>query len=188
MNYLAGQAALDSARADVSIAEFHGTFCAFLCTRAPADCRAWVNEIVVHGLADTAAEDSLWRECLTEIGDLAREALEGGECDLEILLPDDDQPLAERSRALIDWCSGFLYGFGLQPAAVREILSADAREVVDDIVEFTHMEVTSAEDEGQIGEKSYVELVEYLRIGVLLVYEEIIHGAEAPGADSGALH
>jgi len=188
MNYLAGQAALESAQADVSIAEFHGTFCALLCTRAPVDSRAWVDEIVSHGRAGPAGEEYLWRECLMEIGDLARAAFEGGECDLELLLPDDDQPLADRSRALIDWCSGFLYGFGLQPAALLEILSADAREVIDDIVEFTDMDVTPGTDEDQLAEKSYVELVEYLRVGVLLIYEEIIHGPEAAAAHSGPLH
>jgi len=188
MNYLAGQAALESAQADVSIAEFHGTFCALLCSRAPVDCRAWVDEIVLPGRAGPGRNESLWSECLMEIGDLARAAFEGGDCDLELLLPDDDQPLADRSLALVDWCSGFLYGFGMQPAALLETLSADAREVIDDILEFTHMDVSSGADEGQVGEKSYVELVEYLRVGVLLIYEEMIHGAEAAGAKSGPLH
>ncbi len=188
MNYLAGQAALESAQADVSTAEFHGTFCALLCTRTPVDSRAWVDEIVIHGRAGPVSEECLWRECLVEICELARAAFEGGECDLELLLPDDDQPLADRSRALVDWCGGFLYGLGLQPAALLEILSADAREVIDDILEFTHMDVTSGAAEDQNAERSYVELVEYLRVGVLLIYEEIIHGPEAAGAHSGRLH
>ncbi len=188
MNYLAGQAALESAQADVSISEFHGAFCALLCTRTPVDSRAWVDEIVIHGEAGPGTGDSLWRECLMEIGDLAREAFEGGECDLEILLPDDDAPMTDRSQALVDWCSGYLYGFGLQAAGLRDILSADAREVIDDIVEFTHMDVTPAANEGQAAEKSYVELVEYLRVGVLLIFEELIHGAVASGAEAGPLH
>jgi len=188
MNYLAGQAALESAQADLSIAEFHGTFCALICTRSPVDNRAWVKEVVVHGRVADDPDDQLWCECLAEIGDIARIAFEEGVCDLEILLPDDEQPLAERSQALVDWCSGFLYGFALQPEAVRETMSPDAREVIDDIVEFTHIDVTSGVDDGQVDERSFVELVEYLRVGVLLIYEEIIRGATLEVADSGPLH
>lgn len=188
MNYLAAQAALESAQADIGGAEFHGTFCALMCTRAPVDCHAWVDEIVIRGLPDDSTGDSLWRECLAEIGDLTRIAFEGGECDLEILLPDDDQPMAVRSQALVDWCCGFLYGFGLLPAAVLEALSTDAREVIDDILEFTHMDVSPETEDAQIAEKSYVELVEYLRVGTLLLYEEMIRGAETAVADSGPLH
>ncbi len=188
MDYIAAKAALESAQADISVAEFHGTFCALVCTRAPVDSRAWVSEIVHYGPDAPGAPDALWRECLTEIGDLACVAFEGGECDLEILLPDDDQTLIERGQALVDWCSGFLYGFGLQPQAVLTELSADAREVFDDIVEFTHMDVVSGAEEGQVAEKAYFEIVEYLRVGVLLIYEENIHGAEAALADSGPVH
>ena len=187
-DYLAGQAALESAQSDTTVAEFHGTFCALMCTRAPVDCRAWIDEIVVHGLTHDSAHDSLWRECLVEIGDLTCAAFVGGECNLEILLPDDDQPLHERSLALVDWCRGFLFGIGLQPAAVCEGLSADAREVIDDIVDFTHIDLNSGVDDSEADEKSYFELVEYLRVGALLLYEEIIHAAEVAVADSGPLH
>ena len=129
-DYLAAQAALESAQADITVAEFHGTFCALMCTRAPVDTRAWVDEIVVHGLPDDTSEDGLWRDCLVEIADLTSAAFVDGECNLEILLPDDDQTLQERSQALVDWCSGFLFGIGLQPAAVCGGLSADSQEVI----------------------------------------------------------
>jgi len=187
-DYLAAQAALESAQADITVAEFHGTFCALMCTRAPVDTRAWVDEIVVHGLPDGTSEDDLWRDCLVEIADLTSAAFVDGECNLEILLPDDDQSLQERSQALVDWCSGFLFGIGLQPAAVCEGLSTDSQEVINDILDFTHMDVSPGVDEDQMGEKSYFELVEYLRVGAMLLYEEIIHGAEVAVADSGPLH
>ncbi len=187
-DYLAAQAALESAQADISVAEFHGTFCALMCTRAPVNTRAWVDEIVVHGLPHDTDQDDLWRDCLVEIADLTSAAFVDGEFNLAILLPDDEQTLHERSQALVDWCSGFLFGIGLQPAAVHEGLSADCKEVINDILDFTHMDVSPELGDDQAGEKSYFELVEYLRVGTLLLYEEIIHGAEVAVADSGPLH
>jgi uncharacterized protein YgfB (UPF0149 family) len=128
--------------------------------------RQWLEEIVVtevglgaHGrILEMAAERT-------------RAALEAGEMGLELLLPDDGAPLRERGQALADWCKGFLFGIGLAGAALHRALSADAREVIGDLTELSRLDADEEDNEGS--EAAYAELVEYVRVGVLLIHEEL---------------
>lgn len=177
MDYAACRDALERAEADLSAAEFHGTLCAMLCTRPDARMDACVIEIVV---SEHAPDGAGWSRVLAEHGERSRRAFAEGDFDLELLLPDDDASLTERSEALSDWCKGFLYGLGVAGKNVTEILSDDAREVVSDLSEFTRLD---ADEEGsEVAEKAFAEIVEYLRVGVLLIYEEMARArATAPG-------
>jgi uncharacterized protein YgfB (UPF0149 family) len=177
VDYAACRDALERVEADLGAAEFHGTACAMLCTRPDPQPDAWVDEIVV---TEHRPQSRNWLLPLSESVEDSRRAFNDGNYSLQLLLPDDDVPLDERSRALSDWCSGFLFGLGLAGAGVTEALSDDAREVVVDLTEFTRID---AEDDGsQSAEKAFLEIVEYVRVGVLLIYEELMRtGAVAAG-------
>ena len=177
MDYEACRDALERAEADVTAAEFHGTLCAMLCTRPDVRLETWVSEIVV---SEHPPEGDAWSRALREEGERSLRALREGDFDLELLLPDDDEPLRERSRALTDWCKGFLYGLGVAGRDATECLSEDAREVVADLAEFTRLDTD--EESSESAEKAFAEIVEYLRVGVLLIYEELARSrAGAPG-------
>ena len=84
------------------------------------------------------------------------------------LLPTDDQPLAQRTQCLAHWCSGFLAGFG---AGQGSLDSQDAQEAASMLGEVAR--ATSdpeADTEGE--ENAYAELVEFVRVAVLLLREE----------------
>ena len=177
MDYAACTDALERVEADLGAAEFHGTACGMLCTRPNPQPDAWVDEIVI---TQYRPEGRNWSRPLSESVERSRRAFDDGNYSLELLLPDDDAPLDERSRALSDWCTGFLYGLGLAGGGVTAALSDDAREVVADLTEFTRID---AEDDGsESAEKAFQEIVEYVRVGVLLIYEELMRaGAVASG-------
>lgn len=168
MDYAACRDALERAEADVSVAEFHGTLCAMLCTRPDVSMDTCVSEIVV---CEHPPEGSAWSRVLREHGERSRQAFAEGDFDLELLLPEDDTTLSERSDALAQWCRGFLYGLGLSGEALQQNLSEDAREVVSDLAEFTRLDVE--QESSEQAEKAFSEIVEYLRVGVLLIYEEL---------------
>ena len=85
-----------------------------------------------------------------------------------LLLPDDSAALPVRTRALSDWCGGFLYGLALGGIREDADLPETVREVMRDFYEISHAGfVTDAPDEGD--ETAYVEIVEYVRISVLLL-------------------
>jgi uncharacterized protein YgfB (UPF0149 family) len=177
LDHAACRDALERAEADLSVAEFHGTLCAFLCTRPRPRVEAWVAEIVT---SEHPPQGSAWARALCEAGERTRAALAEGAFSLELLLPDDDEPLSERGAALADWCTGFLYGLGLAGDGVGESLSAEAREVIADLAEFTRID--SDEESSSDAESALAEIVEYVRVGVLLIYEELMRAdAAAPG-------
>jgi len=177
LDYAACREALERAEADLTAAEFHGTLCAMLCTRSEVRLEAWVDEIVCGG---QLPEGGGWSRVLHEHGERSHRALIEGDFELELLLPGDEEPLDERSRALSDWCKGFLYGLGTAGRGVTECLSEDAREVVSDLTEFTRLD--TEEESSESAEKAFAEIVEYLRVGVLLIYEELARArAGAPG-------
>lgn len=175
MDYAACRDALERAEADVTAAEFHGTLCAMLCTRPDLKMEVCVAEIAV---CEHPPESSAWSRVLREHGERSRQAFAQGDFDLELLLPEDDASLAERSDALGEWCRGFLYGLGLYGGDISKRLSDDAREVVADLVEFTRLDVE--EEASEQAEKALNEIVEYLRVGVLLIYEELARAREEP--------
>ena len=71
MDYAACRDALERAEADVSVAEFHGTLCAMLCTRPDVSMDTCVSEIVV---CEHPPEGSAWSRVLREHGERSRRA------------------------------------------------------------------------------------------------------------------
>ena len=87
-----------------------------------------------------------------------------------LLLPDDDDSMAERGNALSIWVQGFNLGFGLQQKD-RPVLSAEVKEVLIDFGEIANLSDEMDEDEAT--EQAYFEISEYVRISALLCFSEL---------------
>ena len=161
--------ALRAVGSESSASECHGLLCGTLCTGDAVDPQRWLHEV----LGDAADSSQPMRDGRALLLEMMRETaliLSEPDCAFAPLLPDDDEPLAVRARALGQWCSGFLYGLGLAGAGWGSNLSADAREVLKDLCEFAR--IADDEEESNEREADYAALVEYLRVGVMLVHEE----------------
>jgi uncharacterized protein YgfB (UPF0149 family) len=93
----------------------------------------------------------------------------------EPLLPDDDDPVAERTLALGQWSSGFLAGFGLTGRFQEADLSDDLRELLADLGKIASLDEEIPDDEDN--EADLVEIVEYVRMSAMLIYTECIASA-----------
>lgn len=155
-------------------AEAHGAFCGRACLAGAAAIRDWQQELMAE--ADDA--NALAHECRSALETLAADSLlklEAGDMRFALLLPDDDESLQLRTAALADWCHGFMHGLVAaggadQGAAADSLDSADASEILDDFSEIT--KAGASADEGEESEQAYVELVEYVRVSVQLMYDE----------------
>jgi yecA family protein len=163
--------ALTRAAAQIGSAESHGLLCGMLCARAPFDEGEWLGRV----LDDVDSKDPLVEACrgvLRRLAGATMRQLQSVDCTFEILLPPDNEALALRSQSLGDWCTGFLAGVGLGGRVYSQLLPGDSREVLQDIAEITRIDVaTCADEEGN--ETAYAELVEYLRVGTLIIQEEL---------------
>ncbi len=161
------QRALTQSRALSDAAEAHGTLVGSLCaTRCTLD--EWLAEILPDGRAEQGAAASL-----QEVFDATREALGDSAMTFQPLLPSDDDPISDRTEALGEWCQGFLYGLGTGVAVTdAAALQGEAAEVLRDMTEITHVDV-DPDDTEESNEVAYAELVEFVRVGVQLLYEQL---------------
>jgi uncharacterized protein YgfB (UPF0149 family) len=165
---------LTAAGASWEAAEAHGAFCGRACLGGANAIRSWSSGVLE---ADSEG-DVLHQERATKLESLAVNvllSLEAGELGFSLLLPDDNEPLYIRTAALADWCHGFMQGLVVAGGADQSP-QADALEssVVSEILkDFTEITKAGAgEDESEEAEQAYVELVEYVRVSMQLVYDE----------------
>jgi len=164
--------------------EYHGALCGALCVRDPAEIDPLRLLEAAPRFADAdagGAEQALYRLC----GDSAN-AFTDSQLGFAPLLPDDQEELAHRVRALSAWCEGFLFGLSSgKPLAMKQC-SAEFKEIVKDFTEFTRAGVSEDEDM-ELEETAYAELVEYIRVGAQLIYLEL-HERAPDAARAATVH
>ena len=176
------QQLLAAERSLADAAEAHGTLAGCLCAAGGYRCEDWLREILPEGRADPQAA-----AILQELYAATADALLQPDMEFELLLPEDAQPLEVRAAALAEWCQGFLYGLGAGSIPDARRLPGDAGEIVRDFVEITRAGVDAGQAE-ESNESAYAELVEFVRVGVQLLYEELSGARAAPAASPAALH
>ena len=172
--------ALGRADANAGAAEAHGILCGMLSAEQGVDRAAWLKEVLGD---DQAGANLLLREAVQQLDRLLDDTLRqmgDGLLDLRLLLPDDEQPLTERVAALGAWCEGFLLGISRAQTGGKSALSKDVRELLGDLVEITKVDPQELED-SQDDERSFAEVVEYVRMGALLAFEQA-RGTQPPSS------
>jgi uncharacterized protein YgfB (UPF0149 family) len=158
---------LAAADADFSAAEVHGTLTGLLCAGA--------EERVMPALASLVPEGATGGlgEMLTALLRQTREQLHDPEFVFALLLPGEDVALDAQVVALADWCRGFIVGLTAGGVADPARLEGDAGEVVQDFARIAAAEVDMSQAAGEEEERQLAELVEYVRVGVQLVFEQL---------------
>jgi uncharacterized protein len=183
--------------------ENHGILCGLLCARGEVDQDDWLalmfadahagpgvapGSAVIRpafGLASGSMPIRQERALLSSLYEETVRELRDGENIFTPLLPDDGEPLGYRAEAVSEWCRGFVYGLGAGGIDDHTLLPDDIREIASDIIEISR--ASSETDEGEEDEAAYMEIVEYLRAGVTLVYETLEAGRRG-GIDQYTLH
>ena len=172
--YEALDSTLSAAGIPMTLAELHGGLCGALCAGGADAVDDWVARSFTVSTSDPAALASLRKRFLALASDLSH-ALADFELGFEPYLPDEDEPLPVRVRALACWCQGFLAGLGLagsEGAATVLARSGDSAEIVRDFAEIGKATVGEEQADEQAG-FVFAEIAEYVRVGVQVVYEEL---------------
>jgi uncharacterized protein YgfB (UPF0149 family) len=154
----------------VSASELHGGLCGWL-AGGGASTRDWPAKVLVDGALVAPAEGSpLDQLRLASAAQLADRSF-----DFELLLPDAEASLAERSGALFDWCRGFIGAFGLATGA-KPPLSEESREALGDLAKLA---AAQAQDDGdEDDEAALIEIEEFVRVAALLLHGDCVMAAE----------
>lgn len=186
VDYLVCRDALERAHAALDPSECHGVLCGLLCAAKQFSEERWLDEILRPGETD-ASEFADCKKILRRSRRDTERQLEGQQFDFEPMLPDERVSLMQRGEALAHWCRGFLYGLAVGGLDDSKTSSEDVREVLKDLSEFTQLDVSDLETGTNALERDYAELVEYVRVGVMLIHTALRGRDEAP-SDGEKLH
>ncbi len=173
-NYNSLESALLKAEAEMSVAECHGTLCGMLCASGSIELSQWLGQIFesldMNNLLIQEAS-----QLLVGLQQSTQEQLNDAEADFQLLLPEDDVSLAKRTESLASWCQGFTYGLAQGGLKDDRELPEDTAELLRDLVEIgraAHTEEDAAAVD-EADEEAYMQIYEYVRMGVLLINEEL---------------
>jgi len=160
---------LEQAGSHADAAEAHGCLCGALCAMSRYGVSDWINEVLPEpGSLSPESAAVLERVFQTTAAAFADPGMGFGP-----LLPDDEQPLPGRANALGLWCTGFLYGLGTGKISDLAALPGDVGEIVRDFSEISRAgSDDSVPDEAN--EQAYMELVEFIRVGAQVVFDELL--------------
>lgn len=177
MPYTRLQESLQRTNSPTPPAEAHGILCGLTCGLDNIDevLMQWLQALEIE--APTTDDFSAWPKTI-------KQSLQDEAMRFSPLLPEEEVPLDERLRALAAWCNGLLYGLG---AAGSELstLEGDVQEFVQDVSQISRLDdnVDNQPDDydendenieggAELGsEADYYELVEYLKAGMLLLFD-----------------
>jgi uncharacterized protein YgfB (UPF0149 family) len=173
-----GNGSLDAAE----LAECHGLLCGLVCRESSPSSRDYLRQleavrlVVKPAQALHAALAQAWASTVAQFAD--------EDMGFTLWLPDDEEPLEERTIALARWCAGFLAGLG--SAGQFAALSDEAREAIGDLQEIARAELSAVPGDrrqNEAEEGAYAEIVEYVRVVALMMREDL----RGPGGDE-AIH
>lgn len=165
------QATLGGPDTGSAAAEAHGTLCGLLCAAAEDMPDTWIQNTLADAEEYSFGGRADARSLLEALNEATIEALAGGDMAFQLLLPGDESELEDRAAALACWCNGFLYGLAVRGLRPIEELPEELREILADFSEIGRAGVAEEEVE-EAGESAYMELAEYVRVAVQLVYDE----------------
>ena len=151
-------------------AGYHGALCGALCVKR-ADEIDLIHLMDVGDTQPAPLEPETQRELAT-LREQALSSLQDGEAGFTPLLPDDETDLELRIAALVAWCEGFLFGLASNTQLNLKKCSEEAKEIVEDFAQFTRAGI-GTDDDTELEETAYAELVEYIRVGAQLIYMEL---------------
>jgi len=152
----------------------HGSLCGITCVLGRHAGSFWMASLIDGDDSPGATRT----EPATILGDLAAvtcAALSDGDMGFSPLLLLDDRPLSFRAEGLADWCAGFMHGLGEAAGsqAASAALSGDiTREIIRDLGEIARVGLGDDETDLEV-EAAYTELVEFVRVSVQLVFDEL---------------
>jgi uncharacterized protein YgfB (UPF0149 family) len=164
------------ANAEPRAAECHGFLCGQICIAGYADAEQWHDYLALQA-NDTALDQACYDEIHTLIGEV-HILIASPDFDFRLLLPDDSAPFRERVEALGEWCHGFLNGFGMSRDTRTAMLNDECEDLIDDLSKICRVGV---DDDGNEDEQALLELVEYVRLGVMSLFETMQPGDTGSG-------
>lgn len=170
-DFLELEQALGRAEAAAGAAEVHGLLCGLLCAAGRLDEKTWQ----AHVFPEDDRSSVAYQQGFVAVQNLAawtRSAINDPVLGMDLLLPSESDPLPDRTAALAEWCQGYLLGLAAGGVSQETLLSEDVSELIEDFTQIANVgfDLDDTDEEDEI---AFSDVVEYVRVGVLLINEEL---------------
>lgn len=181
--YQAVAAALAHTGALTSPSESHGLLTGLLCGASTVmlTAQGWAQQAASSQTKPLSAQELA---TLVDLFAVTQRKLHEGAFDFQLLLPDDETPLAERAKELGHWCRGFLSGFQMAERAVVTV-DEEIPEILEQISEIAEIEYDLLSIE-EADEMAFVEVTEYLRLAILTLHMRLVGHQDGSQSFGGA--
>lgn len=170
LNFEEVELALERARAQVGAAGAHGLLSGVICAGTRTDGVAWLEQVLGPiDPQDVIAKES--RQLLFKLYEYTNWQLHEMDFAFQLLLPQDDLDLIDRAESLGHWCNGFMNGLNLGGINLEEGVNEEINDALYHLEEFAQVDYDNL-DISEADEKAYVEVVEYVRMSVLMIYSQ----------------
>jgi len=170
--------ALAKTDAELVTSEAHGALCGMLCAAGKVELSTWLEQVFeAFDVNDMLVKEA--SQLLVGLFNNTQAQLNNSDADFQMLMPDDQDSLAQRTEALAMWCQGFTYGLVAGGLKKDQKLPTDTAELIADMVEIARAGHDLGDDSDE-DEDAFMHLHEYVRMGVLLINEELQPSHAAP--------
>ena len=150
----------------------HGLLCGYIMTHGLKGHDMWLHRMFENSSNEKGVK---YKYIFDDLFIKTWQQLEGRQSEFELFLPGDDRGLLTRAKAIGSWCDSYLHGL-ISSVTTEKLKKAINREptsiLIKDLLEMTKATI-GEEDDDETNERSYAELVEYTRIAVQLIFEEL---------------
>lgn len=165
---------LKSCGSNWNAGQVHGLLCSRLAVTGADGASRWFAQ-VLEGVDPENAQRGECEAVLDALCTTTWRQLVERQSEFTLLLPNDGDPVLERTEAMAQWCEGFLHGLVSEKHSedLKKRLSAEPlADIIKDMLHITRA-TTGDEEDDESDENAIAELIEYLRVAVQLTYEEL---------------
>lgn len=146
--------------------ELHGMMTAYVVAGAVHDGEAYLRALLHQ------APSRMVLLAVFSVFTVTQHQLNQFELNFEIMLPSDEEPLRLRAQCFSEWCAGFIHGLDLIEIDLSDIDDEEVQDAVQHLVEFSRMDYRDL-DVGEDDEKAFFEVLEYARMAVIRIRDEL---------------
>lgn len=158
-------------------AVIHGALTGFISSGAE------LQTEVFHDLFETSLPEVV-EKLIERLGQESCSQLQAMDFSFQLLLPVEEESLANRLEALSSWCDWFTVGFAAGYMRPQTDLTAEMMEVLNDFSQLANVD-PQADAIDEQDELDYFELVEYVRLASVSLYQQL-NETELPADNEAA--
>lgn len=148
--------------------EAQGILISYICAHPNDAILLWIKELsrlTNDGIKEGDLLVAMYKDTVQALNDL--------DFTFSPLLPKGD--VYQKIAALQQCSEGLIYGIGITHLK----LEGDAFEFLNDLIEFTHSDFEPEDEvDEEATEQDYEEILEFIRMGILLIYHETLNTQE----------